>query len=75
MATKREVGSRKHPVHATMIGPRVEVKHGFLWLRRGVGTVRSTYQKEGRHFATVELDGTGKLLLRLVNTLQVLGTR
>ena len=57
----------------TLIGKRVEVKHGFLWLRRGVGTVRSAYEKEGRHFATVELDGTGKVLLRLVSTLRLAG--
>lgn len=64
---------RRTSAASTMIGARVEVKHGFLWLRRGAGTVRSTYQKEGRHFATVELDGTGKVLLRLVNTLRVIG--
>jgi hypothetical protein len=57
----------------TLVGARVEVKHGFLWLRRGVGTVRSTYRKEGRDFATVELDGTGKTVLRLVGTLRLVG--
>ena len=64
---------RRTSAATTMVGARVEVKHGFLWLRRGVGTVRSTYQKEGRHFATVELDRNGKVLLRLVNTLRPVG--
>jgi hypothetical protein len=64
---------RKAAADASMVGTRVEVKHGFLWLRRGTGTVRTTYQKEGRRFATVELDGTGRTLLRLVNTLRVVG--
>jgi hypothetical protein len=73
MASKRRVGSRKRPADTTWVGTRVQVKHGFLWLRRGVGTVRSTYQKEGRHFARVELDGTGKVLLRLVSTLHAAG--
>ena len=59
---------------ATLVGARVEVKHGFLWLRKGTGTVRSTYEKEGRHFATVELDGKGKTVLRLVSTLRLVGT-
>lgn len=67
-------GRRCKPSPATtLIGSRVEVKHGFLWLRRGVGTVRSTYRKEGRDFATVELDGKGKIVLRLVNTLRLVG--
>ncbi len=65
--------ARKVSGRTSMVGTRVEVKHGFLWLRRGVGTVRSTYQKEGRHFATVELDGTGRVLLRLVSTLRPVG--
>lgn len=64
--------ARRTSTPPTLVGARVEVKRGFLWLRRGVGTVRSTYQKEGRHFATVELDGTGEVLLRLVKTLRVL---
>jgi hypothetical protein len=67
-------GRRRKPSPAgTLIGSRVEVKHGFLWLRRGVGTVRSTYRKEGRDFATVELDGKGKIVLRLVSTLRLVG--
>ena len=64
---------RRASTAATLVGARVEVKHGFLWLRRGVGTVRTTYKKEGREFATVELDGTGKNLLRLVSSLRVVG--
>jgi hypothetical protein len=64
---------RKASPAATLIGARVEVKHGFLWLRRGVGTVRATYQKEGRDFATVELEGTGKTVPRLVSTLRLAG--
>lgn len=71
MTKKGRPGSRS--TAATLVGTRVEVKHGLLWLRRGSGTVRSTYTKEGRHFATVELDGTGKVVLRLVNTLRAIG--
>jgi hypothetical protein len=53
------------------VGERVTVRHGFLWRRTGNGTVRATYQKEGRLFASVELDGSGKVLPRLVSQLQV----
>jgi hypothetical protein len=53
------------------VGERVTVRHGFLWRRTGSGTIRATYQKEGRTFATVELDGSGKILPRLVSQLQV----
>jgi hypothetical protein len=58
---------------ALKVGERVTVRHGFLWRRTGNGTIRATYQKEGRHFASVELDGSGKLLPRLVSQLQVIG--
>ena len=61
---------RKRTAPPTLVGARVQVKHGLLWLRRGLGTVRSTYRKEGREFATVELDG-GKVVLRLVQTLRM----
>ena len=54
-------------------GARVTVRHGFFWLRTGNGTIRATYKKEGRHFASVELDGSGKLLPRLLSQLQVIG--
>ena len=54
-----------------LVGKRVTVRHGFLWLRTGNGTVRATYEKEGRIFASVELDGSGKHLPRLVSQLQV----
>jgi hypothetical protein len=57
----------------SLVGEKVTVRHGFLWLRTGQGTVRSTYTKEGRNFATVELDGSGKVVLRLVGQLQVIG--
>jgi hypothetical protein len=56
----------------SLVGKRVTVRHGFLWLRTGCGTVRATYQKEGRAFATVELDGSGKTLPRLVSQLRPL---
>jgi hypothetical protein len=56
-----------------LVGERVTIRHGFLWLRTGHGTVRGTYEKEGRLFATVELDGSGKLLPRLVSQLQGVG--
>ena len=56
-----------------IVGERVSVRHGFLWLRTGHGTVRATYQKEGRLFASVELDGSGRVLPRLVSQLQVIG--
>jgi hypothetical protein len=55
------------------VGERVAVRHGFLWRRTGNGTIRAIYQKEGRHFASVELDGSGKLLPRLLSQLQVIG--
>jgi hypothetical protein len=55
-----------------LVGERVTVRHGFLWLRTGHGTVRATYQKEGRLFVSVELDGTGKHLPRLVSQLQII---
>jgi hypothetical protein len=55
-----------------LVGERVTVRHGFLWLRTGHGTVRATYQKEGRLFVSVELDGTGKQLPRLVSQLQII---
>jgi hypothetical protein len=55
----------------SIVGERVTVRHGFLWLRTGHGTVRSTYQKEGRVFASVEIDGSGKVLPRLVSQLRV----
>ena len=54
-------------------GERVTVRHGFLWLRTGQGTIRATYRKEGRLFATVELDGSGKVVPRLVSQLQAAG--
>jgi hypothetical protein len=55
------------------VGERVIVRHGFLWRRTGNGTVRATYKKEGRLFASVELEGSGKVLPRLVSQLQVIG--
>jgi hypothetical protein len=55
-----------------LVGERVTVRHGFLWLRTGHGTVRATYQKEGRLFVSVELDGTGKQLPRLVSQLRII---
>ena len=55
------------------VGQRVTVRHGFLWRRTGNGTIRATYQKEGRLFASVELDGSGKILPRLVSQVQVIG--
>ncbi|MEI6226674.1 MAG: hypothetical protein WCS72_18165 [Deltaproteobacteria bacterium] len=55
----------------SLVGERVTVRHGFLWLRTGQGTVRTTYEKEGRSFATVELDGSGKVLPRLVSQLRI----
>ena len=55
-----------------LVGERVTIRHGFLWLRTGHGTVRATYQKEGRLFVSVELDGTGKRLPRLVSQLQII---
>ena len=57
----------------SLVGPRVTVRHGFLWLRTGQGTVSATYTKEGRDFASVELDGSGKLLPRLVSQLRLAG--
>jgi hypothetical protein len=57
----------------SLVGEKVTVRHGFLWLRTGTGTVRSAYAKEGRNFATVELDGSGKVVLRLVSQLQAIG--
>ena len=57
----------------SLVGQRVTVRHGFLWLRTGQGTVRATYEKEGRSFASVELDGSGKLLPRLVSQLRFEG--
>jgi phenylpropionate dioxygenase-like ring-hydroxylating dioxygenase large terminal subunit len=57
----------------SLVGRRVTVRHGFLWLRTGEGTVRATYTKEGRDFASVELDGSGKLLPRLVSQLRLAG--
>ncbi|HQR29225.1 MAG TPA: hypothetical protein PLL32_02370 [Anaeromyxobacteraceae bacterium] len=65
---------RRPRARDTLVGTRVEVKRGFLWLRRGVGTVRSTYTKAGREFATVELDGSGEVVLRLVKTLRPAGS-
>jgi hypothetical protein len=55
------------------VGARVTVRHGFFWLRTGNGTIRATYKKEGRLFASVELDGSGKLLPRLLSQLQIIG--
>jgi hypothetical protein len=63
--------ARKAP--SSLVGERVTVRHGFLWLRTGHGTVRDTYQKEGRHFARVEIDGSGKVVPRLVSQLRVVG--
>jgi phenylpropionate dioxygenase-like ring-hydroxylating dioxygenase large terminal subunit len=57
----------------SLVGQRVTVRHGFLWLRTGEGTVRATYTKEGRDFASVELDGSGKVLPRLVSQLRLAG--
>jgi hypothetical protein len=57
----------------SLVGEKVTVRHGFLWLRTGHGTVRSTYTKEGRLFATVELDGSGKTVPRLVSQLEIIG--
>jgi hypothetical protein len=62
---------RKAP--RSLVGERVTVRHGFLWLRTAHGTVRATYQKEGRNFATVEIDGSGKVLPRLVSRLRIVG--
>ncbi len=56
-----------------LVGERVTIRHGFLWLRTGHGTVRATYKKEGRLFAAVELDGSGRVLPRLVSQLRVVG--
>jgi len=56
-----------------LVGEKVTVRHGFLWLRTGHGIVRATYQKEGRLFASVELDGSGKLVPRLVSQIRVIG--
>jgi hypothetical protein len=53
-----------------LVGDRVTVRHGFLWSRTGTGTVRSTYEKQGRTFASVELDGRGKVVPRLVTQLR-----
>ena len=65
--------ARKAP--RSLVGQRVKFRHGFLWLRTGHGTVRATYTKEGRLFASVELDGGGgKLLPRLVSQLREVGT-
>jgi hypothetical protein len=61
--------SRRAP--RSLVGERVTLRHGFLWLRTGHGTVRATYQKEGRLFASVEIDGSGKVLPRLVSQLRV----
>lgn len=55
-----------------IVGKRVTVRHGFLWLRTGHGTVRATYKKEGRIFASVELDGVSKVVPRLVSQLCVI---
>jgi hypothetical protein len=55
----------------SIVGEKVTVRHGFLWLRTGHGTIRSTYQKEGRLFASVEIDGSGRVLPRLVSQLRV----
>jgi hypothetical protein len=57
----------------SLVGERVTLRHGFLWLRTGHGTVRATYQKEGRLFVSVELERTGKVLPRLVSQVQVVG--
>jgi hypothetical protein len=57
----------------TLVGKKVTVRHGFLWLRTGHGTIRATYEKEGRLFAAVELDGSGKIVPRLVSQLRVIG--
>jgi hypothetical protein len=57
----------------SLVGERVTLRHGFLWLRTGHGIVRATYQKEGRLFASVELEGSGKLVPRLVSQVQVVG--
>jgi hypothetical protein len=57
----------------SIVGERVSLRHGFLWLRTGQGIVRATYQKDGRAFASVELEGTGKLVPRLVSQVQVVG--
>jgi hypothetical protein len=53
-----------------LVGKRVTTRHGFLWLRTGQGTVRATYTKEGRSFASVELDGSGKVVPRLLSQLR-----
>jgi hypothetical protein len=55
------------------VGQRVTVRHGFLWRKIGNGTIRATYQKEGRLFASVELDGSGEILPRLVGQTRALG--
>jgi hypothetical protein len=56
----------------SLVGKTVSLRHGFLWLRTGQGTVRATYEKEGRLFASVELEGSGKVVPRLVSQLRVL---
>ena len=57
----------------SLVGKTVSLRHGFLWLRTGQGTVRATYEKEGRLFASVELEGSGKVPPRLVSQFQVIG--
>ncbi len=57
-----------------LVGRRVKIRHGFLWLRTGQGTVRATYTKEGREFASVELDVTGRVVPRLVSQLRLIDT-
>jgi hypothetical protein len=57
----------------SLVGERVTLRHGFLWLRTGHGIVRATRQKEGRLFASVELEGSGKLPPRLLSQVQVVG--
>ena len=58
-------GARK-----SLIGRKVSVRHGFLWLRTGQGIIRATYEKQGRTFVTVELIGSGKVLPRLLSQLR-----
>jgi hypothetical protein len=57
----------------SLVGERVIIRYGLLWLRTGQGTVRATYEREGRQFASVELDGSGKVVPRLVTQLRPAG--
>jgi hypothetical protein len=70
-AIRREGEAMVRSPKNLLIGQRVSLRHGFLWMKAGQGTIRATYQKQGRLFATVELDGTGERVPRLMNQLRV----